>query len=193
MNSSIDNAVLRFQDLVRDGECEDGIVRLTVNPDIVPCQFERGACMEAEYGGRVAHFVTNDPVRATTKIGFLIDAVLDNPAKRSAACAIMNVVSAFFCTARRVRACPKECHVPCLEALSREYCGKTVFLSGDRKIPGLIHATRESADILFINGEGLINEAPTPNPGRKIIFIGPSVSGTATLNCSERWCPHGSG
>lgn len=193
MNSSIDSAVLHFLELVRDSDCEDGIVRLSVNPDIVLCQFEKGACMEAEYGGRVAHFVTNDPVRATTKIGFLKDAVLDTPAKKSAACALMNVVSAFFCTSRKVCACPKKCHGPCRETLVREFKGKTVFFTGDRKIPGLIPAPAESADVLFINGEGLVNETIQPHPGQKIIFIGPSVSGTATFNCSERWCPHGSG
>jgi len=114
----IGEAVKRLEDVVACGGCEDMGVRLDVEPDAETCQYERGACMTALFGGRIAEFVTDNPIRATTKISFMFGAPLDNPATRGAACAIINVTTAFFCISRVRRACPVASHGACLKELS---------------------------------------------------------------------------
>jgi hypothetical protein len=90
-------AVKKLEERVHNTGCEDGNIVLSVNPDAVPCQFENGALMEASFGGRKAQFVTSDPIRATTRIGFMFGAPLDKPAQRGAAGAIINVITGFLC------------------------------------------------------------------------------------------------
>jgi hypothetical protein len=195
------DAVNKLQEVLRHSGCEDGPVVLRIDPDEVYCQYEKGACMEACFGGRTAEFVTSDPVRATTKVGFMFGAPLDSPATRGAACAILNVVTAFLCMNHNIRACPAASHAPCRQDLKKRTGSGNIFCLGtmpavERELGRFIVPEPESADIILINGEGII----APGTGetvekfrnkKTILLIGPSTAGTAHLETIERFCPYG--
>jgi hypothetical protein len=195
------DAVKKLQDILLHSGCEDGPVVLRVNPDAVPCQYEKGACMEACFGGRTGEFVTFDPVRATTKVEFMFGAPLDSPAQRGAACAILNVVTAFLCLSRTVRACPASCHAACMQDLKTRTGTGKVFASGS--IPSLKHEMSRfivkdpgSADIILINGEGTIEPGTGDivskyRENKTVLVLGPSTAGIASLEKIERFCPYG--
>jgi len=98
-------AIKKLEKILEDSGCEDGIVSLSVNYDTDVCQYPRGVCMEAQFGGKSGWFVTNNPIRADTRISFMYGAPLNDPKQRGAAIAIINAVSAFFCLSRKYQAC----------------------------------------------------------------------------------------
>ena len=124
----IRESVNKLETILRHSGCEDAGVLLDVDPDVVTCQFEQGACMTASFGGKSAVFVTHDPVRALTKISFMFGAPLETPAVRSAAGAIINVAAGFFCLSRVLHSCPKTSHAPCLQELKNEISGQKGIL-----------------------------------------------------------------
>src|SRR5512145_290708 len=98
-------SVKKLEALLEHSGCYDSGVQLDVDPNVVNCRYEKGACMTAEMGGKRGVFTTFDPIRACTKISFMFGAPLDNPSVRGAACAIVNVSAGFFCLARTLRPC----------------------------------------------------------------------------------------
>ena len=192
------DSVKKIHTLFKDGGCEEGIVLLEVDPNVVYCQFDKGACMVATFGGRSAEFVTQDPVRAQTKISFMFGAALDTPRSRSAACSIVNVAAGFFCLSRILHSCPESSHTDCRNQLQDEIKGKRVFcfdsmttVVGDYRVND-----PDTADVVLINGEGIIAEETGTiirnyNGTKRIICIGPSTAGVARLNQIEHWCPFG--
>ena len=194
------DSVHKLQEQLRHSGCEDAGVRLDVNPDAKPCQYERGACMVAAFGGRSAEFVTDDPIRAMTRISFLEGAPVDTPKTRAAACAIMNVALGFFCLSRVSHACPVSAHLACRNELSTELSGRSVCCIGTMPSVGAmlrgITADPERADVILINGEGLIAEGAgdiiaARNGSARILCLGPSTAGVARLQQFEHWCPYG--
>jgi len=194
-------SVKKIQPFLTDGGCSEGYVQLEVNPDVVYCQYDKGACMVATFGGRSAEFVTQDPVRAQTRISFMFEAALDTIRSRSAACSIVNVAAGFFCLSRILHSCPKSAHTDCRTRLEHEILGKKIFCIGS--ISSFTHAVRDTsvddpdiADVILINGEGIIAEE-TGNiiqkcgTAKKVICVGPSTAGVARLNGIEIWCPFG--
>ncbi|MDK2863563.1 MAG: hypothetical protein PWQ46_1273, partial [Methanomicrobiaceae archaeon] len=115
--------------------------------------------------------------------------------------AIINAVSAFLCLTRRLQPCTKECHGPCLEALSREVAGKRVYLLGPmpllaRALEAQVADSPEEADLILVAGDGMATDAGVAcidgYVGRKrMIFIGPSSAGISGLLNLEHWCPYG--
>jgi hypothetical protein len=187
--------VKKLETLLEHSGCNDNGVLLDVDPDVVNCQFEKGACMMATFGGKCGVFTTFDPIRARTKISFMFDAPLDTPSVRGAACAIINVAAGFFCLARVLRPCKQLSHSPCMRKLSEDLSGKKVSCIGD--IPG-IHLTENysMAEIILINGQGIIgadigDEIEKYRACKRIICIGPSTAGIARLHELEHWCPYG--
>ncbi len=195
----IRNAVEKLRQKVEHTGCEDGNIMLGVNPDTVICQFERGACMEAAFGGRIAQFVTSEPIRATTRLGFMFGALLEKPAQRAAACAILNVIAGFLCLSRIQKACPKECHASCREALKKEVGGKSVFClevaPGPGHDLGIQVDNPGDAEVILVTGEGLVvpggQEVAGTAGGRRVIFLSPSTAGICSLEGLEHWCPYG--
>ncbi len=194
------DSVNKLQEHLRHSGCEEAGVRLDVNPDAKPCQYERGACMVAAFGGRSAEFVTDDPIRATTRISFLAGAPLDTPKTRAAACAITNVALGFFCLSRVSHACPVSAHPACRNELSAELAGQSICCIGNMPPGGvdLLHKTNdpEQAEVILINGEGLIAEGTSDivaarNGRARILCLGPSTAGVARLQQLEHWCPYG--
>lgn len=195
----IRESVVKIKEILEHGGSGEGDVLLDVNPDAVNCQFEKGACMRASFGGRTADFVTFDPIRARTKISFMYNAPLDTPSTRGAASAIINVITGFFCLSRVLHSCKESCHAPCLEELNKEIGGKKVYCVGT--VPGTeqilsVVPDPERADMILIGNEGLIE----PGTGdlieqykekKRIICIGPSVAGVSRLHVLDHWCPYG--
>ncbi|MFA6363135.1 hypothetical protein [Methanoregula sp.] len=197
----VTDSVNRLQEHLEHCGCEDTGVHIDVDPDAKTCQYERGACMVASFGGRNAEFVTDDPIRAMTKISFMFGIPLETPNVRSAACAIINVATGFFCLSRVMHACPVASHAACLGELTEKLKGHHVFCVG--KIPALERARGltvttniDEADIILINNEGII----APGTGdlvaklrekKQIIFLGPSTAGVCRLQQGEHWCPYG--
>ncbi len=197
----IRDSVKKIRDILEHGGCGESDVLLDVNPDARNCQFEKGACMTASFGGRTADFVTYDPLRARTKISFMYDAPLDTPSTRGAASAIVNVVTGFFCLSRVLHACPESSHASCLSELKREIGGKKICCIGsmpeiEHHFSGMVVPDPETADIILIGGEGMILEGTGDlvelNKGKKqVLCIGPSVAGVSRLHELEHWCPYG--
>jgi hypothetical protein len=194
------DSVKKIHTLLKDSGCEEGIVLLEVDPDVVYCQYDRGACMVATFGGRSAEFVTQDPVRAQTKISFMFGVALDTPRLRSAACSIVNVAAGFFCLSRILHSCPKSSHTDCRNQLHHEIMGKRIFCIGSMSSVTEVRDYRvhgpDAADVILINGEGIIAEGTGTiirnyNGTTRIICIGPSTAGVARLNQIEHWCPFG--
>jgi len=197
----VKDSVTRLEEIIHHSGCEDTAVRLDVDPDANTCEYERGASMTATFGGRTAEFVTDDPIRAMTKISFMFGAPLETQGVRSAACAIINVTTGFFCLSRVLRSCPAESHAACLCELAEKLNGHRIFCVG--KIPALerargIDVTTDihEADIILVNNEGII----APGTGdlmaagettKQFIFLGPSTAGVSRLQQQEYWCPYG--
>ena len=200
MNILIDS-VNKLETILEHSGCEEVGVLLDVKPDVVNCQFDRGACMTASFGGRSAEFVTSDPIRAQTKISFMFGAPLDTPSVRSAACAMINVATGFFCLSRVLHACSYSKHVDCMRELDMAITGKRVLCIGS--MPAIETAPRteivtdpKDADLILINAEGIIDQGigdliAECKDTRRIICLGPSTAGIARLQQIEHWCPYG--
>ena len=185
------DAVRKLERAIEGTGCEESPVILRVDPDAVPCQYERGAVMDASFGGRTAEFTTSEPARATTRVSFMFGAALETTRLRAAACAIINVVSGFLCMSRKLRACKPECHGPCRAELIGLLAGKTAYCHA--KMPALLRApgsriteAPESADVIILNGDGMISHEGdrllTEYGGSKrLLLVGPSTAGVAAL------------
>jgi hypothetical protein len=195
------DSVKKVESLLEHSGCAEGDVLLDVNPDAKNCQFEKGACMTASFGGRVADFVTYDPIRAMTKISFMFDAPLDTPATRSAAAVIVNAVMGFFCMTRVLHACPESAHASCLAELKREIGGRRVFCQGtipviEREFGDFLVSDPADAEIILVNGEGVITEGTgdlveRDRDSTPVLFLGSSAAGVARLHEVRHWCPYG--
>jgi hypothetical protein len=201
MMDLIIETVKKLETMMKNSGCEDGGVVLDVNADVKTCQFEKGACMTAAFGGRSADFVTFDPVRAKTKISFMFGAPLETSGMRGAATAIVNVVTGFFCLSRVLHSCPASSHAECNRNLMLELSGKRVFCIGAIPFPDTVFrnsivTNQQDAEVILINAEGIIEAATggiiqaAPETTR-VICLGPSTAGVARLSQLEHWCPFG--
>jgi len=201
MMDIIIDTVKKLESMMKDSGCEDSGIILDIRSDTVNCQFERGACMTASFGGRSADFVTFDPIRAKTKISFMFGTPLDTPPVRGAAAAIVNVATGFFCLSRILHSCPRSSHTECRKQLEKEIYGKQIFCIGS--IPAIETAFRstivinpQDADVILMNGEGIIEQETGTTllnyeETKRILCLGPSTAGIARLNHLEHWCPFG--
>jgi hypothetical protein len=195
------DTVTKLESMMNDSGCEDSGVVLDVNPDTVICQFERGACMTASFGGRSADFITYDPIRAKTKISFMFGTPLDTPQVRGAAVAIVNVATGFFCLSRILHSCPESSHTECIRQLLDELRGNRIFCRGsmptiDAALRSAIVKNPQDADVILLNGEGITEKSTgdiirNNKDTKRIICLGPSTAGVARLNQFELWCPFG--
>jgi hypothetical protein len=195
------DALRRLEETLQHTGCEDGIVTLGVNYDADVCQYPKGVCMEGCFGGRTGQFITSDPVRVKTRVSFMFGASLGEQKQRSAACAIINAVSAFLCLSRRLYACTPDKHAPCLAELTREVAGKRIYLVGpmpviERTLESQLVDSPESADLFLIAGDGIVTDEGISCIDRymgkkRMIFLGPSTAGVSGLLDFEHWCPYG--
>jgi hypothetical protein len=196
----VQRAIKKLEARIEGSGAEDGIVRIDTDPDRVICQYEKGACLRAAYGGRSSEFVTMDPLCATTRIGFMFGARLEGLNQRAAACAILNVVAGFFCISRVLKSCSPESHRECLAVLRGMIGNSPVFLVGIPQAAGgkfdYVVNDADAAEVILIVGDGLIQ----PGTGelikkyrglKRILFLSPSTGGVSALLGCEHWCPFG--
>ena len=196
----IRNAITRLESRLEGSGSEEGVVSIDTDPDRIICQYEKGACLMATFGGRSSEFVTMDPLTATTRIGFMFGAGLEKPNQRAAACAILNVVAGFFCISRVLKSCLPESHRECLTALRSEIgkarvCPIGMLPMAWGKFDNVINNPDE-ADVLLIVGDGLIQPATGDlikkyRGVKRILFLSPSTGGVSALLGCEHWCPFG--
>jgi hypothetical protein len=197
----LQEAVVRLEDIVRGSGCEDGVASLERKPDIPRCQYDRGASLEASFGGQTAHLVTGSPVQTETRLSSLFGGDLPGPEHRTAALGILNAVTGFLCLARRLHACDPVSYQACLAELREEIGGRRIFTPVEvpvlsRELAPLNTAKASDAEILVITGETLIRETGTGEPGDKaakgeMLLLGPSTEGVASLLSLPHWCPYG--
>jgi hypothetical protein len=197
----IAQAVQRLEEIMQNSGCEEGTVSLVRNPDLPLCAYPRGVCTEACFGDRHGHVVSADPIQACTKVSFMFGAPLRSPIERTAACAIINAVTGFFCINRKMNACDEAHHAPCLGDLLAEVGGKKVAVVGEgRDLPAALRAALVSdpadADVLLVTGPGLVSDeglaaVEAALGTKRVIFLGPSTAGVARLLKIEHWCPFG--
>jgi hypothetical protein len=194
-------ALTALEETIQGSGCEDGEVTLRRNPDTPRCQYDRGASLEASFGGRTAHVVTGSPVQTRTRLSSLFGRDLPAPEERTAALGIVNVVSGFLCIGRKLHACEPACYGPCLEDLREELGHRRIFTPVEipvlsRELAPLINAKASDAEILVITGEALVQEAGTGGlrdqaAKGEMLLLGPSTEGVAALLSLPHWCPYG--
>jgi hypothetical protein len=196
------DAVEKLEQRVSGSGAEDGIVSIATDPGIVYCQYEKGACLTAQYGGRSAEFITTSPLTAKTRLGFMFGALLGNLPQRAAAGAILNVATGFFCISRVLKSCDPAKHRDCHSALKELIGSGRIYPVGLHPnvlaALGPIADAPETADVLLVVGDGLIADGTGDlivrwKGKKKIVFLGPSPSGVSALEGCEHWCPYGRG
>lgn len=195
----INKAVTLVESMVEDCGISENPVTLEQERDVVRCAYERGALLRVTFGGRSAGIATDDPVRTTTKPSFMFGASLGKPALRSAAAGILNALTGFLCTSRRLHACLPEYHEPCIRELRPLIAGKKIFCCGAMdqirgSFASQLVATPQDADLILVTADGMISDDSgiiPEEPGEKILFIGPSTAGVAILTHGCHYCPYG--
>ena len=195
----INQAVQKLITMMKDCGIEESPVFLTPDYDLTKCAYEHGVPVQTLFGGRSAVFVSEEPVKATTKASFMINATLKKPAQRAAAAGIVNAVAGFLCVSRKLHACSQDQHVSCRETLSGQIKGKKVFCCGEmpdaRKLAGsYLVDNPDDADVILITGDGLIDnnsEIIGQCPIEKLLCLGPSTAGVAYFLGCNHFCPYG--
>lgn len=194
-------AIGKLEEQLRESGCEDSVVRIDTLPGGNLCQYEKGACMIASFGGRSAEFVTFEPVRAATRISFMYGATLEKTAQRIAACAIINVITGFLCFSRKLHACAPEHHGSCAAELVRYCKGRQIFPIGEiyhKEVLKNLSFVQDPdpADLFLVTGEGLVSPEGIAlierYHGKKpMLFVAPSTAGICSLLDIDHWCPFG--
>lgn len=195
----INQAVQKLVPMMEECGIAESPVLLTPDYDLPRCAYERGVPVQVLFGGRSAIFVSEEPVKATIKASFMADAPLKKPVQRAAAAGVINAVSGFLCTNRKLHACKTDEHVHCRDSLSEQIKGKRVYCCGEmpdaRKLIGsYLVDQHENADLILITGDGLTEnefEKFENFPVGNILYLGPSTSGTANILQCQHFCPFG--
>jgi hypothetical protein len=196
----VTDAVKKLEALISGSGCDDSTVVLLRRPDAPVCQYVGGVNLECQYGGLTAHVVTNYPVQATTRVSFMYGAELDTPQKRTAACAIMNAITNFLCISKGGHACLEKSHMACFLELHKELDGASLYCNGtmphfQQKLAPNIVDDPDDADIILVSGDGFFTDEGNEiieryRDKKRMIFIGPTAVGVATLLGLEHWCPY---
>jgi hypothetical protein len=196
----LEEAVMMLGETVQGSGCEDGVASVRRRPDAPRCQFDRGASLEASFGGRTAQLVTASPVQTETRLSSLFGRDLPEPELRTAALGIVNAVGGFLCLARKLHACDPASYEACMSELREEIGGKRIFTPVEvpvlsRELAPLNAGGSAGAEILVITGEALIREEGTrelrDTAVKEMLLLGPSTEGVASLLNLPHWCPYG--
>lgn len=185
--------------MVEDCGIAENPVVLEQEHEILKCAYEQGALLRVTFGGRSAGISTNDPVRTTTKPSFMFGASLGKPALRSAAAGILNAITGFLCTSRKLHACLPESHQPCKKELESRIAGKKIWCCGAmdqirESFASQLVASPHEADLILITSDGMIDDEIgiiPEEPDEKFLFVGPSTAGVAVLTHGCHYCPYG--
>ena len=195
----INAAVARIESMVEGCGLSDNAVIIEQEQNPVRCAYEHGALLRVTFGGRSAALATHDPVRTVTKPSFMFGASLKKPAQKTAAAGIINALTGFLCTSRKLHACTPDHHGLCAGELSALITGKKIWCCGEmqeikERYSGSLVASPDQADLILVTADGMTgpegDTLPT-EPDDRIIFIGPSSAGVAVLTRGCHFCPYG--
>ncbi len=197
----INSAVQALVPMMEECGIAESPVLLTPDYDLPRCAYEKGVPIQVIFGGRSAVFVANEIIKATTKASFMSNAPLKKASQRAAAAGILNAVTGFLCTTRKLHACRQEEHSECRAELATKILNKRIYCYGDmpdaRKLAGNLLVNRpEDADVVLVTGDGLIGDDAgilSELSKEKVLYLGPSTVGTAQLLHCEHFCPFGRG
>lgn len=197
----INSAVQALVPMMEECGIAESPVLLTPDYDLPKCAYEKGVPIQVIFGGRSAVFVANEIIKATTKASFMSNAPLKKASQRAAAAGILNAVTGFLCTTRKLHACRQEEHSECRAELATKILNKRIYCYGDmpdaRKLAGNLLVNRpEDADVVLVTGDGLIGDDAgilSELSKEKVLYLGPSTVGTAQLLHCEHFCPFGRG
>ena len=197
----INSAVQALVPMMEECGIAESPVLLTPDYDLPRCAYEKGVPIQVIFGGRSAVFVANEIIKATTKASFMSNAPLKKASQRAAAAGILNAVTGFLCTTRKLHACRQEEHSECRAELATKILNKRIYCYGDmpdaRKLAGSLLVNRpEDADVVLVTGDGLIGDDAgilSELSKEKVLYLGPSTVGTANLLHCEHFCPFGRG
>ncbi len=197
----INSAVQALVPMMEECGIAESPVLLTPDYDLPRCAYEKGVPIQVIFGGRSAVFVANEIIKATTKASFMSNAPLKKASQRAAAAGILNAVTGFLCTTRKLHACRQEEHSECRAELATKILNKRIYCYGDmpdaRKLAGSLLVNRpEDADVVLVTGDGLIGDDAgilSELSKEKVLYLGPSTVGTAQLLHCEHFCPFGRG
>ena len=92
-------------------------------------------------------------------------------------------------------------HARCLAGLKEEVGGSSVFVLGDSEVlsgefGGSAGQGPHDEDTVLVTGEGMISPKAgelleSSSGARRVLFLGPSTSGVASLENIPHWCPFG--
>jgi len=199
--SILTDAVKKLEDKIAGSGCDHGTVSFKKTSGSKICPYVKGECIAVAYGGKNCEMVTSHPLEVATKISFMYGKPLNTSVQRTAACAIINVLSNFMCFTRIAGACDESSHEDCLNELKIEIGGSKVYLNGN--LAGLSEKIKESvvenpddADIIIVSGDGLFEDdklAVTEKyrDSKRLIFTGPATVGVCIMENLEHWCPYG--
>lgn len=197
----INSAVQALVPMMEECGIAESPVLLTPDYDLPRCAYEKGVPIQVIFGGRSAVFVANEIIKATTKASFMSNAPLKKASQRAAAAGILNAVTGFLCTTRKLHACRQEEHSECRAELATKILNKRIYCYGNmpdaRKLAGNLLVNRpEDADVVLVTGDGLIGDDAgilSELSKEKVLYLGPSTVGTAQLLHCEHFCPFGRG
>ncbi|ABD42543.1 hypothetical protein Mhun_2851 [Methanospirillum hungatei JF-1] len=197
----INSAVQALVPMMEECGIAESPVLLTPDYDLPKCAYEKGVPIQVIFGGRSAVFVANEIIKATTKASFMSNAPLKKASQRAAAAGILNAVTGFLCTTRKLHACRQEEHSECRAELATKILNKRIYCYGNmpdaRKLAGNLLVNRpEDADVVLVTGDGLIGDDAgilSELSKEKVLYLGPSTVGTAQLLHCEHFCPFGRG
>lgn len=165
------------------------------------CQFCKGDCMGAEFGGCVAEVATPEPFTARMRLENLYDAPLKSQKTRAAALGALNAAAGFLMLSRKTGACNTVYFEDCLSELQQFCKGRAVYIIGDdiKGIPQTLDA--DEAELILIQGEAFFDEdllseieeavASAKACGKQVLLVGENCHGIGALLHLDVWCPYG--
>ncbi|MDO5845772.1 MAG: hypothetical protein Q4Q04_02495 [Methanocorpusculum sp.] len=191
------DAVDNLREVAAGMGTEDGDLIFQSLPENEVCRFCRGACMGAEFGGRVAEVAAAVPFSARMRLEDMYGAALKSPKTRGAALGALNAAAGFLMLTRKTGACNSVYHEDCLAEL-QEFCrGRCVYVIGG-DIPGVLQAlVLEEADLVVVFGDaffadaGICEAEEAIDSGKEVVFLGQNCHGLGALLHVPVWCPYG--
>lgn len=195
----INEAVNRLAATIEGCGLSDNKVTIEQDFELGKCAYEHGALLRVTFGGRSAGIATGDPVRTTTKPSFMFGASLNKPAQRTAAVGIINALTGFLCTSRKLHACTPEHHPECTTDLDRMIAGKKIWCCGEMPLirdryQSSIVPTAADADLILVTADGMVSDEGgniPDQPDDRVLFLGPSTAGVSVLTGGCHFCPYG--
>ncbi|HJJ36862.1 MAG TPA: hypothetical protein O0X27_06800 [Methanocorpusculum sp.] len=190
------DAVKRLEETAANMGTEDGDL-LFQRREGTLCQFCKGECMAAEFGGRVAEISTPEPFTARMCLGNMYGAPLLSQKTRAAAVGALNAAAGFLMLTRKTGACNSVYHDDCRAELLAYCKDKAVYIIGSDIVGINQTLTSDEADIVLVSGDAFLEDAYLAEIeevlalDKEVMFIGQNYHGIAALLHLNVWCPYG--